>query len=75
MAASPTEAAHRTKRMTSGTIAGFLRQAHDLANRIEAAVEAALPGLEVTIHIEPIEAAEAWADHALRPFEETRPAD
>jgi cation diffusion facilitator family transporter len=50
-----------------------VRQAHDLANRIEAAVEAALPGLEMTIHIEPIEAAEAWADHALRPFEEARP--
>lgn len=49
-------------------------EAHDLANRIEGAVERSLPGLEMTIHIEPIEAAEAWTDHALKPFEEPRPA-
>jgi len=47
-----------------------VRQAHDVGTRIEEAVEAALPGLEVTIHIEPIEEQSAWQDSALLPLEQ-----
>jgi cation diffusion facilitator family transporter len=42
-----------------------VRRAHDLAQRIEDAVKAALPGAEVTIHIEPIEERASWEDSAL----------
>ncbi|MFL5340510.1 MAG: cation diffusion facilitator family transporter [Gemmataceae bacterium] len=42
-----------------------VQQAHDLGERIEAAVRAALPGLELTLHIEPIDAAVSWEDSAL----------
>lgn len=47
-----------------------VRQAHALANRVEEAVEAALAGLEATIHIEPIEEQGAWEDSALLPLEQ-----
>ncbi len=42
-----------------------VKQAHDLVAQIEAAVHAALPALEVTIHIEPIEEPVCWEDSAL----------
>jgi cation diffusion facilitator family transporter len=42
-----------------------VRQAHDFTEEIEEAVRQALPGAEVTVHIEPIEAPAAWQDSAL----------
>jgi divalent metal cation (Fe/Co/Zn/Cd) transporter len=47
-----------------------VRQAHELTGRIEDAVRATRPGLEVTVHIEPIEEREAWTDSALVPLEQ-----
>jgi cation diffusion facilitator family transporter len=47
-----------------------VKQAHALMGRIEAAVRAALPGLEVTVHVEPIEEPAAWQDSALLPLEQ-----
>jgi cation diffusion facilitator family transporter len=46
-----------------------VRVAHDLAERVEAALRAALPRVEVTIHIEPIEEQASWEDNALRGIE------
>jgi cation diffusion facilitator family transporter len=46
-----------------------VQQAHDLAERIEKAVATAMPGLELTIHIEPIEEPAAWTDSTLLPLE------
>jgi cation diffusion facilitator family transporter len=40
-------------------------EAHDVANRIEDAVRNAVPGLEVTVHIEPIEEESAYRDSAM----------
>lgn len=37
-----------------------VRDAHALAHRVEAALTDALPGLAVTVHIEPIEERESW---------------
>jgi cation diffusion facilitator family transporter len=45
-------------------------QAHALTERIEAAVQEALPGIEVTVHVEPIEERAAWEDSALVPLEQ-----
>jgi cation diffusion facilitator family transporter len=42
-----------------------LRNAHDVANRIENAIGAALPGAETTVHLEPIEDPESWSDSEL----------
>jgi cation diffusion facilitator family transporter len=42
-----------------------VQRAHDFTGEIEAAVREALPGAEVTVHIEPIEAEESWQDSAL----------
>jgi cation diffusion facilitator family transporter len=42
-----------------------VQTAHDLTGKIERAVESALPGLEVTVHIEPIEEKASWEDSAL----------
>jgi cation diffusion facilitator family transporter len=47
-----------------------VREAHALTGRIEDAVKATRPGLEVTVHIEPIEEREAWTDSALVPLEQ-----
>jgi cation diffusion facilitator family transporter len=46
-----------------------VQQAHNVTNRIEDAVQAALPGIEVTVHVEPIEEQAAWQDSALLPIE------
>jgi cation diffusion facilitator family transporter len=46
-----------------------VKEAHALTGRIEAALHAALPGLEVTVHVEPIEEPAAWQDSALLPLE------
>jgi cation diffusion facilitator family transporter len=42
-----------------------VQRAHDLTEQIEAAVRQALPGAEITVHIEPIEAEESWTDSEL----------
>ncbi len=47
-----------------------VRQAHDLSHRIADAVKEALPGAEVTIHIEPIEEQASWEDSRLAPLEQ-----
>lgn len=46
-----------------------VRDAHDLAERVESALRTAVPRVEVTIHIEPIEEKASWEDHALRGIE------
>jgi cation diffusion facilitator family transporter len=48
-----------------------LQQAHAVANQVEKAVEAALPGIEVTVHLEPIEERGSWEDSALLNFEKS----
>jgi cation diffusion facilitator family transporter len=47
--------------------------AHDLANKIEEAVQAAVPGIEITIHIEPIEERASWEDSELLKIEKSTP--
>jgi cation diffusion facilitator family transporter len=47
-----------------------VRESHDLMRRIETAVRTALPGLEVTIHAEPIEDRTAYEDSPLLALEE-----
>ncbi len=42
-----------------------VKEAHDFTERVEEAVRSALPGAEVTVHIEPIEAESAWQDSEL----------
>jgi cation diffusion facilitator family transporter len=49
-----------------------VQRAHDLTGKIEDAVRAALPGIELTIHIEPIEEQAAWEDSALLPIEKAQ---
>jgi cation diffusion facilitator family transporter len=44
--------------------------AHDVADRIEESVQILLPGLEMTIHIEPIESLQAWRDSELVKIEQ-----
>jgi cation diffusion facilitator family transporter len=46
-----------------------VHRAHALADRIESAMEKVLPGVEVTVHIEPIEEPSAWNDSAMLPVE------
>ena len=43
--------------------------AHELSERVEQAVAAAMPGLELTLHVEPIEAPVSYKDSALLTFE------
>jgi cation diffusion facilitator family transporter len=47
-----------------------VREAHGQADLIEEAIRAALPGVEVTIHIEPIEQEASWKDSDLLAVEE-----
>lgn len=47
-----------------------VQAAHDVTERIEEALKKSLPGLEVTVHIEPIEEQSAYNDSALLPVEE-----
>jgi cation diffusion facilitator family transporter len=44
-------------------------EAHARSNVIEEALRAGLPGVEVTVHIEPIEDEGAWQDSAMLPVE------
>ena len=48
-----------------------VRVAHDIGDRIEEAVVAALPGVEATVHVEPIEASQSWHDSALLDLEKS----
>jgi cation diffusion facilitator family transporter len=48
--------------------------AHEITGKIERAVEAAVPGIEVTVHIEPIEEKASWEDSALLAVEKERRA-
>ncbi len=47
-----------------------VQKAHDLTGRVEQAVGQALPGIEITVHIEPIEEPAAWKDSELLPLEQ-----
>jgi cation diffusion facilitator family transporter len=47
-----------------------VKYAHGIADTVEEAVRAALPDIEVTIHIEPIEEQASWQDSALLPIEQ-----
>ncbi len=69
----------RTRRAGSRRFADFhllvpgaftVRRAHEFTARIEDAVRAALPGIEVTVHIEPIEDRASWEDSELVPLEQ-----
>ncbi len=44
-------------------------RAHELAERVEKTEAAAMPGLELTLHVEPIEAPVSYKDSALLTFE------
>jgi cation diffusion facilitator family transporter len=46
-----------------------VNDAHTLSNDLEEAVERTLPGVETTVHIEPIEDSRSWDDSALLPLE------
>jgi len=46
-----------------------VRDGHDLGIKVEQAIQAALPGIEVTIHIEPIEDRASWEDNTLKGIE------
>jgi len=50
-----------------------VQKAHDLTGQVEDAIKIALPGIEVTVHIEPIEEPAAWADSELLPLEQGQP--
>jgi cation diffusion facilitator family transporter len=55
-------------------------RSHQLAERVEGAIKAAIPGIEVTIHVEPIEDRTAWEDSDLLSVEraersEAHPSD
>jgi cation diffusion facilitator family transporter len=43
-----------------------VRAAHHVAHAVEAALVAAMPGLEVTIHVEPVDEEESWEGEELR---------
>jgi len=47
-----------------------VRRAHEITERIEKAIRVALPDMEVTVHVEPIEERAAWEDSALVPLEQ-----
>lgn len=64
----------RTRQAASRQFADFhllvpgiytVSRAHELSNRIEAAIKAVLPTMEVTVHIEPIEEQTSWEDSEL----------
>ena len=47
-----------------------VKRAHEVIGRVERAVRTALPGIEVTVHVEPIEEKAAWEDSELLALEE-----
>ncbi len=50
-------------------------KAHEVVDRIEAAVRGVFPDMEVTAHLEPIEHRGAWEDSALLPLEQADRGD
>lgn len=52
-----------------------VRDAHHAAHRVEDALVAALPGLEVTIHIEPVDERESWEPEMLKQLGEATEPD
>src|SRR5262249_30136766 len=42
-----------------------VQRAHEITGQVEEAVRGALPGTEVTVHIEPIEEPSSWQDSEL----------
>jgi cation diffusion facilitator family transporter len=48
-----------------------VRAAHHIAHEVEAALVAAIPGLEVTIHVEPVDESESWESEEMRRLGET----
>jgi cation diffusion facilitator family transporter len=46
-----------------------VREAHGIGDRVEEAIRAALPGVEVTVHVEPIEEEASYRDSALLAIE------
>lgn len=42
-----------------------VKEAHEFTERVEQAIKSALPGAEVVVHIEPIEAKSSWTDSEL----------
>jgi cation diffusion facilitator family transporter len=69
----------RTRRAGSRRFADFhllvpgqlsVKQAHEVTLRIEDAVRAVFPDMEVTVHVEPIEEPVAYEDSALVPLEQ-----
>jgi cation diffusion facilitator family transporter len=47
-----------------------VQEAHRRIARIESAVARAVPGVETTVHVEPVEERSAWEDSPLLPLEE-----
>jgi cation diffusion facilitator family transporter len=71
----------RTRRAGSRRFADFhllvpgswtVQQAHDLTGKVEQAVRTAIPDIEVTVHIEPIEERASWEDSALLALEDDK---
>lgn len=52
-----------------------VRAAHHIAHEVQAALVAAMPGLEVNIHIEPIDEKESWEGEELKRLGETSDPD
>jgi cation diffusion facilitator family transporter len=50
-----------------------VREAHALGDRVEEAIRAALPGIEVTVHVEPIEEQSSYQDSVLLAIERRSP--
>ena len=46
-----------------------VNRAHEFSDDVEAAIRKALPGVETTVHIEPIEVEASWKDSDLLPLE------
>jgi cation diffusion facilitator family transporter len=47
-----------------------VRRAHHLSHKVEAALGAEIPGLEVTIHIEPVDERDSWESEELKQLEQ-----
>ena len=47
----------------------IVRAAHHLSHRVEAALVAAIPGLEVMIHIEPLDERDTWESEEMKKYD------
>lgn len=52
-----------------------VRRGHDLTERVEEALRSSMRGMEITVHIEPIEEQSSWQDSELLPLENSREPD